>query len=212
MKLPIARRMRKKSQVDVAFLQDEIADILYSIEQRAVIHGGTAIWRCYDGKRFSEDLDFYAFGKDLGELPAKAESRGIKVLKFRMTDNLLFAGFSDGEAEVRLEVDFAARKAGALAPFERTDGSSMQVFSLTPEELIVEKIAAYRGRRLIRDLYDIAHLSGLVKAGQVVARPLSGFLSNVATPLDEQNLKAIVYSGAIPTYGELVSSLRRRWG
>ncbi|MEM1546291.1 MAG: nucleotidyl transferase AbiEii/AbiGii toxin family protein [Candidatus Methanomethylicia archaeon] len=32
---------------------------IYNSFPEAVIHGGTAIWRCYGSNRFSEDVDVY---------------------------------------------------------------------------------------------------------------------------------------------------------
>ncbi|MFG1503175.1 MAG: hypothetical protein AAE984_07575 [Cuniculiplasma divulgatum] len=59
MKLSIAKQLKKQSQVQIAFLQDEIMEILYSLTDDLIFHGGTVIWRCYNGKKFSEDLNFY---------------------------------------------------------------------------------------------------------------------------------------------------------
>ena len=57
--IPLHKRLRKRAHVELALLQDEVMEILYGIENGLVLHGGTAIWRCYGGNRFSEDLDFY---------------------------------------------------------------------------------------------------------------------------------------------------------
>lgn len=213
MNLPLERRLKKRAHIQVAQLQDELVDLVYSIEEKSVLHGGTAIWRCYGGNRFSEDLDFYAPAKALGELPQKAKERGIEVVKFKKTDNLLYSKFSNGEAEVRLEVNFAKTPVvkGVVCAFEKTDGPSMQVLTLTPEQLIAEKIAAYNSRRLIRDLYDIFHLSGMVNNDAEVAKSVVQLLANLPEPADEENLKAIVYSGAIPSYEQLRQALGRRW-
>lgn len=213
MNLPLENRLKKRAHVQIALLQDELADLVYSVEEKAVLHGGTAIWRCYGGNRFSEDLDFYAPASALEQLPEKAKERGIDVLKFKRADNLIFAKFSDEEAEVRLEVNHANASAGngVVTAFEKTDGSSMQVLTLTPEQLISEKIAAYQSRRLIRDLYDIHHLGGMVKDGKEISKKVAVFLANLPQPVDEGNLKAIVYSGAIPSFEQLKQSLERRW-
>jgi len=58
-KIPLEKRLKKRMDVEIAFLQDEVVEILYAIESRLVLHGGTAVWRCYGGNRLSEDLDFY---------------------------------------------------------------------------------------------------------------------------------------------------------
>ncbi len=212
MNLPLENRLKKRAHVQVALLQDELADLVYSIEEKAVLHGGTAIWRCYSGNRFSEDLDFYAPRQNsLDDLPPKAKERGIEVLKFKKTNSLLYSKFSNGEVTVRLEANFASKLRGVVAPFEKVDGSAMQVLTLTPEQLILEKVAAYKSRRLIRDLYDIFHLSGLVKEEQKVAKEVAQLLENLPEPVDEENLRAIVYAGAIPSFSQLEQALKRRW-
>ena len=212
MNIPLENRLKKKAHVQVALLQDELADLVYSIDEKAVLHGGTAIWRCYFGNRFSEDLDFYApKSNSFDELPSKAKERGIVVLKFKKTDNLLYSKFSNSEATVRLEANFMSNKQSIVAPFEKADGSVIQVLTLTPEQLIIEKISAYKSRRLIRDLYDIFHLGGLVKEEGKVAKEVGRLLEDLPTPLDEENLKAIVYAGAIPSFSQLKQALSRRW-
>ena len=86
MHLPLKNLLRKP-QASLAQLQDEALEILYAVCPEAVLHGGTAIWRCYEGKRFSEDLDFYALPKDglQDALIAEASKRSLKVTKFRKT-------------------------------------------------------------------------------------------------------------------------------
>jgi predicted nucleotidyltransferase component of viral defense system len=211
MERPLEKRLRKRAHVQTALLQDELADLVYSVEESAVLHGGTAIWRCYNGNRFSEDLDFYAPAKKLDGLPEKARERRIEVRKFKKTENLLFARLTNGEAAVRLEVNFTARKKGIATQFEKVDGSVMQVLSLSPEDLILEKIAAYRSRRLVRDVYDVFHLSSFVKEDEKVKRTVVELLDGLPKPVDEDNLKAIVYSGAIPSFNQLREALERRW-
>ena len=60
MRIPLANQLKKRQQVETAFLQDEIIRLVYLTTEEMVLHGGTAIWRCYSGKRFSEDLDLYS--------------------------------------------------------------------------------------------------------------------------------------------------------
>jgi predicted nucleotidyltransferase component of viral defense system len=61
--IPLSLRIKKESHRKIAQAQDLIIEEVYKKFDRAVLHGGTAIWRCFNGKRFSEDLDFY-FPKD----------------------------------------------------------------------------------------------------------------------------------------------------
>lgn len=64
MKIPLMLKLRKSAHKDIAAAQDLIVESLYDTFNDAVLHGGTCIWRCYQGKRFSEDIDMY-IPKDL---------------------------------------------------------------------------------------------------------------------------------------------------
>lgn len=212
--IPLEKRLRKRMHVEIALLQDETAEILYGIENNLVLHGGTAIWRCYGGNRFSEDLDFYC--KDVGkieeQLKTKLEERGLTVPKFKKTGNLIFCKVSNGGAEICIEINHSAKKTGAIVrPYEKTDGSFMDVLTLPPEDLVLEKIGAYSGRRFIRDIYDIHHLSNYL-TDEIKVRPkIVEFLDSLKPPVDEENLKAIVYSGKIPSFEQIVEALRGRF-
>ena len=49
-------------RLKIASLQDYIVELIYSkLEPSAILYGGTAIWRCYGGMRFSENLDIYNY-------------------------------------------------------------------------------------------------------------------------------------------------------
>ncbi len=212
--IPLEKRLRKRMHVEIALLQDETAEILYGIENNLVLHGGTAVWRCYGGNRFSEDLDFYC--RDAGRieerLKTKLEERGLTVPKFKKTDNLIFCKVSNGGVEIRIEINHSARKAGAIVrPYEKTDGSFMDVLTLSPEDLVLEKIGAYSGRRFIRDIYDIYHLSNYLKNEIKIGPKVVEFLGSLKLPVDEENLKAIVYSGKIPSFEQIVEALKRRF-
>jgi predicted nucleotidyltransferase component of viral defense system len=212
MNIPIANRLKKRLHVEIGILQDELVDLLYSIDNRIVMHGGTSIWRCYGGNRFSEDLDFYAPGDfSEKEFVEKAGQRGLTVLKYKKTANLVFSKVTDGNVEVRVELNHSASHAGSIKSYERMDGSLMTVLTLKPEELLLEKISAYRSRRLIRDIYDVFHLSSIAEDSPEMKKALRGFLHKLEPPIDEENLKAIVYSGAIPSFLQMVELLRSRF-
>jgi predicted nucleotidyltransferase component of viral defense system len=211
--IPLEKRLRKRMHVEIALLQDEAVEILYGIENGLVFHGGTALWRCYGGNRFSEDLDFYCrdIGKIEREFRKKAAERGLAVLKFKKTANLVFCKVSNGRAEIRVELNHSARKAAIVRSYEKADGSFMDVLTLAPEDLLLEKIDAYRNRRFIRDIYDVYHLSNYVKDEKMVKTSVLGLLESLEPPIDEENLKAIVYAGNIPSFGQIVEALKRRF-
>jgi len=51
--IPLILKLKKKSEKEIAYAQDIVVGELYKFFPDAVIHGGTAIWRCYQGNRFS---------------------------------------------------------------------------------------------------------------------------------------------------------------
>ena len=210
MKIPLKNQLRGP-QAALAQLQDEALDILYRADPEAVLHGGTAIWRCYGGKRFSEDLDFYSqAGADFGDaLAREAAKRGLTLPKFRRTANGVFAKISDGRAEVSLEASVRPKGGRILAAFERADGTQTDVYTLTREELLLEKAKAFSNRKLIRDIYDVYFLSRTADIN-IVRKELLSFIKSAPKPIDEKNLRTLVYSGPIPSFDEMVAALGRR--
>ncbi|MEM3556069.1 MAG: nucleotidyl transferase AbiEii/AbiGii toxin family protein [Candidatus Micrarchaeia archaeon] len=211
MEIPLSKRLRKRAHQEVALLQDELVEMMYAAfqQERPVLHGGTAIWRCYKGNRFSEDLDFYAREKkNFRELFFReAAARGLEVTKYKQTSNVIFAKVSNGSAEVRLEINTTKTVSGIVAEYEKVNGWRMDVLTLSPEELIREKMSAYETRRMARDIYDIYHLSRFV--GEV--RGMREFLRKAKPPVDEKNLRAVVYSGVAPSFTQMVEALSRRF-
>ncbi|MDD5337350.1 MAG: nucleotidyl transferase AbiEii/AbiGii toxin family protein [Candidatus ainarchaeum sp.] len=210
--IPLEKRLKKRMHMEIARLQDEIVEMLYGIENGLVLHGGTAIWRCYGGNRFSEDLDFYC--ADMARIDdafrQKVRERGLAMLKYKKTASLLFSKISNGSAEVRVEMNFSATKPHMTKSYEKTDGTFMDVFTLSAEELILEKIGAYKGRRFVRDIYDIYHLANYAKGSRISAA-MREFIVSMQQPVDEPNIRAIVYSGAIPSFSQLREFLKRRF-
>lgn len=211
--IPLEKRLRKSMHVEIARLQDEIVEMLYSIENELVVHGGTAIWRCYGGNRFSEDLDFYCrnIARIERHFREKIEGRGLTILKFKKTKNLIFCKVSDGNIEIRVEINYAARVRSVLRPYEKTDGSFMDVLTLSAEDLILEKTNAYGQRRFIRDIYDVFHLMKYLKDEERVRPEMLKLLSALQPPVDEKNLKAVVYSGKIPSFSQMADYLKGRF-
>ena len=213
MDLPLQNRLKKRAHAELASLQDEVVDILYNVALKAVFHGGTCIWRCYGGSRFSEDLDFYlALGAfDAQSLKAALLARGLALDKFKQTQNLMYAKISSGDVQVRLEINLAAMKSPVSRAYEKTDGAFMEVLALSAEGLLAEKFAAYANRKLVRDIYDVFYLSRMAQADKETATRIRGFLKNPFAPVDYKNLRAIVYAGAVPTYAQMLEALRGRF-
>ncbi|VVB66389.1 Nucleotidyl transferase AbiEii toxin, Type IV TA system [Candidatus Gugararchaeum adminiculabundum] len=214
MNIPLEKRLKKRAHIDVGLLQDEVTEVLYSLENRLVFHGGTAVWRCYGGNRFSEDLDFYCSDATKVEegLKERLEARGLNVDKFKKTGNLIFCKVSGADMQVRVEINFSSKPAPPVAkPFEKIDGSFMSVLTLSPEDLILEKCDAYANRLFVRDIYDIFHLSNFVKGEPKAKQRVLLLLKSIKPPVDEKNLKAIVYSGNIPSFKQMVEFLQGRF-
>jgi len=216
MNFPIANSLRKKWQLDMATFQDTVTEILYRTDERIVLHGGTAIWRCFHGNRFSDDIDAYVGAKtDLEKLKrdmlVAASERSVKVEKIKDTGNLLFMAFSLGGAYMKVEIN---HRKGHLAPismgFERVDGTRMEVLTLSPDELMLEKIAAYSDRRFIRDIYDIYFLGDYVDRKRV-RKAVLDFISNIEPPVNEKELSGLVYMGVTPTFKGMVERIRARF-
>ena len=209
--LPIAKQLKKRTQIEMAFLQDEIMDIMYFVSNNLVLHGETAIWRCYSGKRFSEDLDFYSldFPKLLPLLRNTVESHGLIVQKIKDTGNVIFSSISNGNETVKVEINHAVQITGTQMPYVLADGSTMEVLSLTADQFIEEKISAYSDRKYIRDLYDIYHLVNTNALLDSTKQKLSDFMRSVETPVDAAVLKTIVYMGLPPSLDSMKLAIMR---
>ncbi|MCL5783363.1 MAG: nucleotidyl transferase AbiEii/AbiGii toxin family protein [Candidatus Thermoplasmatota archaeon] len=205
MRLPIAKQLRKKTQSEVAYLQDEVVDIMYSVSDDLILHGGTAIWRCYAGKRFSEDLDFYSqsFTELISVFQREIDSHGLTLSKLKDTGNVIFSNVSNGSVSVKVKINHVSDVSGTQMPYELADGSSIEILSLTPDQFIKEKILAYSNRRYIRDLYDIYHLVNSSDLLETTRQELMEFMENLQPPADEHVLKTIVYSGLPPSLDNL---------
>ena len=213
MRIPLENKLKKRLHVEIGRLQDEVIDIVYSLEEKAVLHGGTALWRCYSGNRFSEDLDFYlnADKKFEIEFKQKLESRGLQLLKYKKTANAVYSKISNGIVEVRFEAVLRKIKGFEVREYERIDGTFSNVFTLSAEKLLLEKLEAFKNRKLIRDLYDVFMLSSFVSENKNITSKVKDFLNKVPEPADEKNLKTIIFSGAVPSFDQMVNSLKRRF-
>ena len=214
MRIPLEKRLKKRLQVETGLLQDEVMELVYSIDSSTVLHGGTAVWRCYGGNRFSEDLDLYCRNAERMEqgLRDGVGRLDISITKLKRTSNLIFCKVARETVEVRLEANFSARPKPVVGAYEKINGTFMSVLTLAPEELMLEKARAFASRKFIRDIYDVHHLSALAGDREQLRREMRKLLSSLPPPVDEKNLKAIVFSGAIPSFSQLAEQLRRRFG
>jgi len=210
--LPLDKRLKKQLHRNIALAQDILIMEIYNVFPQAVIHGGTALWRCYGSNRFSEDVDLY--------LPISARKESFRSLldgllgksfiieKFKKTGSSIFSKYSYLGVAVRLEAVFKKVEAPVLRKFEMIDGTFILVNTLKPEEILEEKIRTYLERRKVRDLYDVFFLTRTVEKQKVRGSALK-LIEKFTMPIDEKELKALIISGSIPKAEEMLESVRR---
>ena len=220
--IPLSLQLKKRIHKEIALAQDVLVAQAYESFPRCVLHGGTSVWRCYGGSRFSEDVDVYL----PGSFSSKAEdqlrkgllAKGMVELKFKKTENTVFGNFSLAGAVVSFEAALRRPPGRVLRDYEMLNGGTMLVAALPPEELLVEKVSAYLSRRKVRDLYDVYFLlrSALKdppderSSGRSakVRRSLVALAAGYMSPLDEPQLKALILSGAVPRAEEMIEEVR----
>lgn len=211
--IPLIRKLRKKIHKDIASGQDILMVEAYKIFPSMIIHGGTAVWRCYGSNRFSEDVDVFLNTKykreDLLEkFRDNLTKQGFKPLKFKMTDDALFSKFSFMERAISFEAIFKNVKKFVTKTFELVDGNFINVYTLEPEELIAEKVEVFLERFKIRDLYDIYFLLNFVSRKEKVKSLLTKLLKNFRQPKDTAELKTLIIVGSIPKVEDMLTVIR----
>ncbi len=214
MHLPIIKRLKKREYREIATFQDYAIDILYRSYSNMIFHGGTVIWRCFAGNRFSNDIDAYLDPKislkdTKDKLRSAAEEQGIKLEKIKDTGNLMFIGFSLGDTYLKIEISHFIKSLNPVVMrFERVDGTFRDILSISPNDLLAEKIAAYNNRRFIRDIYDIYILSSYIDKNDEITKMVSTFLNTLPPPVNESDLATIIYDGPIPTFQSMLMQIR----
>ncbi len=210
-KIPLQLRLKREIHRKVAYAQDIAVKEVYSIINNSVLHGGTSIWRCYSGNRFSEDLDFY-FPESSNKIEMLFENLkkiGFEIKKKKITKNSLYSELEINRTSIRLEGIFKRIK-GILCDYEKIDGSIISIYSLSIEELIKEKIKAYLKRLKIRDLWDVFFLTKKIDNLNKI-KEIGELIKNYKKPIDEENLKAIILEGVIPPSQDMIEYLKRKW-
>ena len=207
--IPLILRLKKQMHRDIAKAQDMVMEEIYAVFENAVLHGGTAIWRCYKGNRFSEDIDVY-IAKDNAKIVLlfkNLEKKGFIIKKKKTGKNSLFSNLQLNRTFVRLEALF--KKAdGSLKEYELSDGNLITVYTLTPEELIEEKVNAYLKRLKIRDLYDIFFLLRYVKKKDEIKNSIKKLINNFKKPVDEKELGVLILEGITPNSEKMLSYIK----
>jgi len=208
--IPLILKLKKARHKEIARLQDMIVEALYIVFEKAVLHGGTAIWRCYQGNRFSEDIDVYIPKNTdkINELFNEFEKQGFLIKKRKVSQNSIFSELEFNRVNVRFEAIFKEYH-GVLKEYETSDANLTTVYTLTPEELVKEKSNTYLKRLKVRDLYDVFFLLRHVKDKAEVTASIKNLVSQYKPPVDEKELQAIIITGLVPSPKEMLEYIRR---
>ncbi|HLC72581.1 MAG TPA: nucleotidyl transferase AbiEii/AbiGii toxin family protein [Candidatus Nanoarchaeia archaeon] len=207
--IPLILRLKKNAHKEIAKAQDLMMKAVYTVFDKAVLHGGTAIWRCYQGQRFSEDIDMY-LPKDLvkiGRLFETFARQGLVVVKKKVLENSIYASVMFNRTQVRFEAVFK-RVNGALKEYELVEGNYLTIYTLTPTELLREKATAYTNRRKIRDLYDVFFLARYVKEDAEARTAVQTLLLKYEKAPDEKELKVLILEGVVPSVEKMIEYLQ----
>ena len=207
--LPLNLKLKKELHRKIAAAQDTAVRVIYRTFDKAVLHGGTAVWRCYKGNRFSEDIDMYIPGDlaKIEELFKSLAGEGFTIEKKKIGENSLYSTVLSNRVTLRIEALFRQYE-GTLCDYETVDGNIMTVFSLTPEEFILEKIETYAKRLKIRDLYDVFFMLRHVADSEKVVSRLGVLLRGYRKPIDEAELKVLILEGLVPTSSQMAEYIQ----
>lgn len=208
--IPLNLKLKKKTEKDIAYVQDVLVEELYKTFPDAILHGGTALWRCYQGNRFSEDIDVYIKRDEtrIEEFFKSLERRGFKIIKKRVKEASLYSELSLNNVSVRFEATYQNKKS-FFKKYETSESFFINVYSLSPEELVIEKVETYLKRRKIRDLYDIYFLLHHIQNKEIIKKHLEKLVNNFEKPLDEKNLANIIIVGVVPKSDVLIWEIKR---
>ena len=203
--------MKKTSHREIAKAQDVIVETLYEVFNDAVFHGGTCIWRCYNGNRFSEDVDFY-IQKDIEKINLfynSLQNKGFLIEKKKIGENSIYSTLKLNRTLVRFEALFKKIK-GSLKEYEKAEGNFISVYALTPEELIKEKVETYLKRFKVRDFYDIFFLIRHIQNMTNVKKEINKLLEHFKNPIDEKEIRVLIIEGIVPKTEEMLEYIRRK--
>lgn len=210
-KIPLQIRLKRESHKKIAYAQDLIVKEVYSVFNNAILHGGTAIWRCYCGKRFSEDLDFY-FPKDdkkINLLFENIKRIGFNIKKKKISERSIYSELELDRTSIRLEATFQ-KVSGIICDYEFSNGNFISIYSLSAEDFLTEKARTYSKRLKIRDLWDVFFLLKNISNIKMLSE-INSLIKNYKKPVDEENLKTILLEGIIPSSDEMINYIKRKW-
>jgi len=209
--IPLILRLKKSSHKEIAKAQDIIVQTIYEVFDNAVFHGGTSIWRCYHGNRFSEDIDVYIPRdiKKINEFFDILKRKDLIIERKKINENSLYSTLKFNRTIVRFETIFK-KVSGSLKDYETAEGNFLTVYALTPEEIIIEKVVTYLKRLKIRDLYDIFFLLRYVDDTSKIKDSLKHLLEKFKKPLDEKDLQTLLLEGIVPDTAKMLNYIKMR--
>ena len=216
-----------KSQMEKAKMEDTLTEILYRKHRELVIHGGTAIWRCYSGNRFSRDIDFYFGIEDEKErtLFFSGTKKFMKDLGYPVKES----GYDNATGTMHVVVESAAKmkvdinfskRTGIPVEYTKVDDSKMVVLTLTPSQLLTEKIEAYEDKMNpanefsepeVQDLYDMYHLTSLVKSkNSIPTARMRRLVRSIEKdpPRNLRSLDHLILNGIPPSFEMMINHLK----
>ncbi len=205
-KIPLGRILKGKF-LKIARTQDiVIIELLRRFD--FVLHGGTAVWRVYGGKRFSYDIDIYH--KNPSEIAEWISSaKFLTLLRKKLTPSgILYIKLKD-EDVVELEVSPFFKKIKTVdAEFNLTDGSTLVIKTLSPEDLLKEKINAFINRKKGRDLYDVYYLIDFCDKEKIKSA-LKKLVKHLEKPKDFEGLRELILIGKEPSFEMILKKVKR---
>ncbi len=212
MDIPIINNLKQKRRKEIAQGQDLVIQEIYRESQEVILHGGTAIWRCYKGNRFSWDLDFYfpkGFSSNLDNLKRRLAKVGVEVEKIKTTKNSIYATLTYKGRTIKFGGLFKKLTKIVTRQYRLADGTSIVVKTLSLIKLLEEKVEAYLDRRKIRDLYDIYYLSDLIDKKERLKPLLSKLLKNYQEPKGRERLESLIITGIAPNTKDMLNEIKR---
>ena len=207
--MSIYEKLDKPEKRIRADLEDKVINIIYSVTNKAVFHGGTCVWRCFGGERFSKDIDIYienekVVRKIIDYLNYNGYRTKLSIPAFSK-DNIKFCfykvkGILDLQIAI-VDID------GNLNEYETLRGSKISINTIDPEDIILEKIDAYNDRLEARDLYDIWILTKNYRITEKSWSDLDTFIYSIKPCINYNDLIQNIY-GARPSFEKMVEDIK----
>lgn len=167
------KNLRNKEYIEKDYFQDLFLYYLYKETNIFVFKGGTSLYKLYNLKRFSEDLDFSLDGKKekseiqkiIQKITSKIQGFEIKQIK-DLKNSLIFKisckGIITNYNTLRIDISLKNKILREIDIKNYTpdyiDINPFTIRALKPEEIISEKIHSLLNRKKARDLYDLFFL------------------------------------------------------